>query len=185
MDNHDKIRRSHDNLISMMTIPIPGKIDFILQQTPFYCNHVSQSLIQYQRTFGILTLPMTTELSLGEASTRCNTTGPYVNLVLICQEIHTRSPFFTRDQLWPSGIVIACVCLSLCVCMCVSVNHQFVRTITCHPLKLQSPKLDQKCKTPWLGSLLFFGFIDLDLQGQIELKCQNLPHFGLVSLSGL
>ena len=37
-------------------------------------------------------------------------------------------------------------------------------------LKLQSPNLDQKCKTPWLRSLLFLGFIDLDLQGQIELK---------------
>ena len=72
----------------------------------------------------------------------------------------------------------------VCVCVCVSVNHQFVRMITCHPLKLQSPKLDQKCKTPWLRSLLFLGFIDLDLQGQIELKSQNLPHFGLVSLSG-
>ena len=93
---------------------------------------------------------------------------------------------FTRGQLWPSGIVVACVCLCVCVCMCVcvSVNHQFVRTITCHPLKLQSPNLDQKCKRPWLRSLLFLGFIDLDLQGQIELKSQNLPHFGLESLSG-
>ena len=75
------------------------------------------------------------------------------------------------------------VCVCVCMCVCVSVNHQFVRTITCHPLKLQSPNLDQKCKTPWLRSLLFLGFIDLDLQGQIELKSQNLPHFGLVSLS--
>ena len=91
---------------------------------------------------------------------------------------------FTRGQLWPSGIVVACVCLCVCVCVCVSVNHQFVRTITCHPLKLQSPNLDQKCKRPWLRSLLFLGFIDLDLQGQIELKSQNLPHFGLESLSG-
>ena len=101
----------------------------------------------------------------------------------------TVNPFkciFTRGQLWPSGIVVACVCLCVCVCMCVcvSVNHQFVWTITCHPLKLQSPNLDQKCKTPWLRSLLFLGFIDLDLEGQIELKSQNLPHFGLVSLSG-
>ena len=92
------------------------------------------------------------------------------------------SHLFTRGQLWPSGIVVACVCL--CMCVCVSVNHQFVRTITCHPLKLQSPNLDKKCKTSWLRSLLFWGFIDLDFQGQIELKSQNLPHFGLVSLSG-
>ena len=97
-------------------------------------------------------------------------------------ELQVMKPVFTRGQLWPSGIVIACVCV--CVYVCVSFNHQFVRTITCHPLKLQSTKLDQKCKTPWLRSLLVLGFIDLDHQGQIELKSQNLPHFGLVSLSG-
>ena len=73
----------------------------------------------------------------------------------------------------------ASVCV--CMCVCVSVNHQFVRTITCHLLKLQLPKLDQKWKTPWLRSVLFLGFIDLDLQGQIELQSQNLPHFELVS----
>ena len=86
-------------------------------------------------------------------------------------------PLFTLGQLWPSGIVIACVCLCVCVCVCVSVNHQFARTITCHPLKLQSPKLDQKCKTPWLRSLLFLGFTDIDLQGQIELKSKNFTPF--------
>ena len=65
------------------------------------------------------------------------------------------------------------------LCVCVSVIHQFVRTITCHTLKVQSPKLDQKCKTPWLRSLLFWGFIDLDLQGQIELKIKIYPILGL------
>ena len=74
--------------------------------------------------------------------------------------------------------------LSVCMCVCVSVNHQFVREITCHSIKLQSPKLDKKCKTPWLRSLLCRGFIDLDLQGQIEIKSQNLPHFRLATLSG-
>ena len=75
--------------------------------------------------------------------------------------------------------------LSVCVCMCVcvSVNHQFVRTITCQPLKPQSPKLDQECETPWLRSFLFLGFIDPDLQGQIEPKSKDLLRFGLVSLS--
>ena len=77
-----------------------------------------------------------------------------------------------------------CHRLRLSLSVCVSVNHQFVRTITCHPLKLPAPKLDQKCKTPWLRSLLFLGLIDLDLHGQIEFKNQNSPHFGLVSLSG-
>ena len=75
-----------------------------------------------------------------------------------------------------------CHRLRLSVRVCVSVNHQFIQMITCHLLKLQSPKFDQKYKTPWLRSLLFLGFIDLDLQGRIELKSQNLPHCGLVSL---
>ena len=103
----------------------------------------------------------------------------HVNMI-VCptQFVPTRTqPIdFTRGQLWPWGIVIACVCLSVCVCVRQS---SVLRTITCHPLKLQSPKLDQKCKTPWLRSPLFLGFIDLDLQGQIELKSQNLPILGL------
>ena len=65
---------------------------------------------------------------------------------------------FTRGQFWPSGIVIACVCGSVCVC----INHELVRTITHHPFKLGSPNLDQRCKTPWFGSLLFLGMIDLE-----------------------
>ena len=72
----------------------------------------------------------------------------------------------------------ACVCV--CVCVCLSVNHQLVRAVTHQPFKLESPNLDQRCKRPWLRSLLFFGMIDLELQSQIELKSQNLPHFELV-----
>ena len=64
---------------------------------------------------------------------------------------------FTRGQFWPSGIVVACVCV------CLSVNHQLVRAITHQPFKLESPNLDQRCKRPWLRSLLFLGAIDLDL----------------------
>ena len=44
---------------------------------------------------------------------------------------------------------------------------KFVRAITHHPFKLGSPNLDQRCKTPWFRSLLFWGPINLDLQGQI------------------
>ena len=75
-----------------------------------------------------------------------------------------------------------CRCLRVCVCVCVclSVNHQLVRAVTHQPFKLESPNLDQRCKRPWLRSLLFFGMIDFELQGQIELKSQNLPHFELV-----
>ena len=86
--------------------------------------------------------------------------------------------FFTQGQFWPSGIVVAC--MWLCVCVHVSVNHEFVRTITHQPFKLGSPNLDQRCKRPWLRSLLFRGVIDGDLQGQIKLQSQHLPHFELV-----
>ena len=90
--------------------------------------------------------------------------------------------FFTRGQFWPSGIVVACVCvcLSVCLSVCLCVNHLLVRAITRDLFKLGSPNLDQRCKRPWLRSLLFSGPIDLDLQGQIKLKSQNLPHFELV-----
>ena len=56
---------------------------------------------------------------------------------------------------------------SVCLCVCVCGNHLLVRAITCRPFKLESPNLDQKSKTPWLRSLLFWGLIDLELQGQI------------------
>ena len=70
--------------------------------------------------------------------------------------------------------------LSVCVCVRSCVNHELFRAITHHPFQLGSPNLDQRCKRPWLRSLLFCGMIDRDLQGQIELHIQNLPHFELV-----
>ena len=73
-----------------------------------------------------------------------------------------------------------CRCLRVCVRVCLSVNHQLVRAITHQLFKLESPNLDQRCKRPRLRSLLLLGTIDLELQGQIELKSQNLPHFELV-----
>ena len=74
---------------------------------------------------------------------------------------------FTRGQFWPSGIVVACVCVCVCVSVRMCVNHLLVRAITRDLFKLGSPNLDQRCKRPWLRSLLFWGAIDLDLQGQI------------------
>ena len=56
----------------------------------------------------------------------------------------------------------------------------FFRAITHQQFKLGSPNLDQRYKTTWSRSLLFYGTINLDLQGQIELQNQNLPHFELV-----
>ena len=50
-----------------------------------------------------------------------------------------------------------CLCLSVCPCVCVSITC-FVRAITRHPFTLGSPNLDQRCKIPWLRSLLFFFF---------------------------
>ena len=50
---------------------------------------------------------------------------------------------------------------------------------THHPFKLGSPNVDQSCKITLLRSPLFYMTIDLDLQGQIELQSQYLPHFEL------
>ena len=71
-------------------------------------------------------------------------------------------------------------CLCICQCVCVCINHLLVRSITHQPFKLESPNLKHRCKTPWLRSLLFWGVIDLELQGQIQLESQILPHFELV-----
>ena len=48
----------------------------------------------------------------------------------------------TRYQLWPSGIVVACVC---CVCVRVWIMRFFFHTITHHLFfKLEPPNLDKK-----------------------------------------
>ena len=65
------------------------------------------------------------------------------------------------------GLRVLSLPASVCLCVCVCGNHLLVRAITCHPFKLESPNLDQNSKTPWLKSLLFWGLIDLELQGQI------------------
>ena len=98
---------------------------------------------------------------------------------------HILSIFHENDCIFYPRPVLAfgyCRCLRLSVCPSVRVcgNHLLVRTITHHPFKLGSPNLDHRCKRPWLRSLLFLGVIDLDLQGQIQLQSQNLPHFELV-----
>ena len=60
-----------------------------------------------------------------------------------------------------------CVCVCLCVCVSLCVNHLLIHAITRDTFKLGSPDLDQRCKRCRLRSLLFWGAIDLDLQGQI------------------
>ena len=76
------------------------------------------------------------------------------------------------------GLRVLSLPASVCLCVRPSVyvcrKHLLVRAITHHPFKLESPNLEYRCKRPWLRSPLFWGVIDLDLQGQ------NLPHFELV-----
>ena len=96
----------------------------------------------------------------------------------------TKWPPFRRRFLSEAsfGLRVLSLPASVCVCVCPSVRQSLllVRAITRDPFKLGSPNLDQRCKRPWLISLLFWGAIDHDLQGQIQLKSQNLPHFELV-----
>ena len=78
------------------------------------------------------------------------------------------------------GLRVLSLSASVCVCVHQCVNHEFFREITHDPFQLGSPNLDHRCKRPWFRPLLFLGVIDLDLQGQIKLHSQNLPHFELV-----
>ena len=87
-------------------------------------------------------------------------------------------PFFLPEASF--GLRVLSLPASVCPCVRVCVNHGLVRTITHHSFKLESPNLEQRCKRPWLRSRLFLGMIDFDLQGQIELESQILPHFELV-----
>ena len=42
-------------------------------------------------------------------------------------------------------------------------HFELVRAITHHPFGLGPLNLDQRCKIPWLRSLLFWGLIELDM----------------------
>ena len=92
--------------------------------------------------------------------------------------------FYPRP-VWLSGIVIACVCV--CVCQLLvrargegestltfkvtfnskvkiypNLSHfELVCTIIAHPFKLGPQNVDQRCKTPWLKSILFWEVVDL------------------------
>ena len=47
---------------------------------------------------------------------------------------------------------------------CHNLRHfELVCAINHHPFKLGPPKLDQRCKIPWLRSILFWGLIELDM----------------------
>ena len=65
------------------------------------------------------------------------------------------------------------VCWRLCVYTSV--------TITCPTFKLESPNVDQKCKTPWLRSLHYClrGWITLTFNVKCNLEVKIDPIFGL------
>ena len=73
------------------------------------------------------------------------------------------------DWLWPSRSNVTSISKFP--------HSEFVRVITHHPSKLEPPNLDHRCKTPWLRSLLFWGVIDLGLEGQIWLKYVKFSGF--------
>ena len=73
----------------------------------------------------------------------------------------------------------ASMAIGYCRCLLLSIrpgaNHLLVHAITRDPFKLGSPNSNHKCKKPWLRSLLFYGVIDIYLQGHIYLRSQNYP----------
>ena len=73
------------------------------------------------------------------------------------------SSVFTRGQFWPSGIVVACICLPMYVSFCMSIMSLSVRKL----FQSRTTKYGQKMHNTLIKSLLFWRFIDLNLQGQI------------------
>ena len=104
-----------------------------------------------------------------------------IRIKIRAKSVFTKFGFWVHNFLPEAsfGLRVLSLPASVCVCVRPCVNHELVRVITHHPFQLGSPNLDQRCKRPWLRSLLFCGTIDRDLQGQIELQSQNLPHFEL------
>ena len=82
-----------------------------------------------------------------------------------------RFAIFTGGQFWPSGIVIASV--SVCI------NHLLLCMITIHLFNMQSPNLDQTCKTPWLRFLLFWGKSTLIFKAKFKFKVKIYPILSL------
>ena len=82
---------------------------------------------------------------------------------------------FTWGHIWPLDIVIACVCLS----QYLSINPEFGPTLTHYPFKLGSPNLNQRYKTPWLRSLLFWGQLTLTSKVRFNWK-SKFTYFELV-----
>ena len=66
----------------------------------------------------------------------------------------------TRNQFWPSGIVVSCV--RVCV------NPELVHAMTHHPFKLEPSNWDTRCKTRRLRSLFLRGWLTLTSKVQFN-----------------
>ena len=86
----------------------------------------------------------------------------------LCDNFHWCIHFYLRPVL--AAGYCRCLLLSVCPPVCSSVCViELVHVISFHLFKLGSPNLDQECKRPWFGALLFCGVINLYPQGQIGL----------------
>ena len=56
---------------------------------------------------------------------------------------------------------------------------KFVRAISHHLFKLESPNLDHRCKRPWLRSLLFWGQLTVTFKVKFNLKVRIYPILSL------
>ena len=96
-------------------------------------------------------------------------------LVVYCVDIIRLNPFTIENcGFWPSGIVVACVCPAVRPSV-----TKFVRAITHYPFKLGSANLDHRCKTPWLRSLLFWGWLTLAFKVKFNFKVKIYPCLSL------
>ena len=89
---------------------------------------------------------------------------PSIHLVCRCPYRHIYMSFYPRPVL-AFGY---CRCLRLSVCVSVCVRQPWACPRHKSPrVQARTTKFGQKVQTTWLRSLLFWGAIDLDLQGQI------------------
>ena len=107
------------------------------------------------------TLPFTVCKILQSCKRSCAEMAPPCFMHVIHQMTNT-CLFFTRGQVWPSSIAVACACRS-------------IPRDNLSPVLARIANWNQKCKTPWLKSLLFWGRIDLDLKGKIKFEIKMYP----------
>ena len=80
---------------------------------------------------------------------------------------------YTHDnQFYPRPVLALGYCRCLRLCVRVSVCLFVCQSLACPrdnsgPVQARIAKFGPKCKRPWLRSLLFYGLIYLDLQGQL------------------